>query len=126
MGRSRTRAAGIVLTGLGAWAASPAAAFEGRYTAGGAGYEQSLVVTKTPTGFRGKIYVATRGCVGEFVGTGRPKGGTLVLRGRQDTFECQLTLRPTAAGVLDVAEDACLTFHGTACEFSGSYKRQAR
>ena len=125
MGTLPGRATALMLA-FGACAAAPASAFEGRYTAGDRAYSQALTVTKSGDGFRGKASVATRGCVGEFDGTGRPNGSELVLRAVLDGRECRLTLRRAAGSTFEVSEDQCLTFHGTACEFAGSYKRQAR
>jgi hypothetical protein len=107
-------------------AAGQAPAFEGRYTAGDKLYSQALTITKSGGRLRGTASVATRGCVGEFDGAGIPQGEELVLRASLDGRECRLTLRRTAPSAIEVSEDQCLTFHGAACEFSGSYKRQAR
>ena len=89
-------------------------------------YSQALTVTQAGDRLRGKASVATRGCVGEFDGTGRPQGDTLLLRAAVDGLECRLTVRRAAGSTVVVDEDQCLTFHGAACEFSGTYKRQAR
>ena len=122
---TRTRLALVTLLACGAFAPAPATAFEGRYTTGAAAYEQALTVTKTRTGFRGKAWVATRGCVGEFDGYGEVQGETLLLHASLDGRECRLTLRRSGPAGVQVEEEGCLAFHGAACEFSGSYKRQA-
>lgn len=126
MGRFQAQAAAFLLGACCMLAAAPASAFEGRYTAGDTLYSQALTITKSGDRLRGKASVATRGCVGEFDGTGRPNGSELVLRAVLEGRECRLTLRRKPGSTLEVSEEQCLTFHGAACEFSGSYKRQAR
>ena len=126
MGLSPARAAALILVPGRTLAARPVLAFEGRYAAGDKLYSQALTITKSGPRLRGKASVATRGCVGEFDGTGGPKGDTLLLPAAVDGLECRLTVRRAAGSTIVVDEDQCLTFHGAACEFSGTYKRQAR
>ena len=123
--RARRLAYGLVAAWVPA-AASPVSAFEGRYRAGTPEYEQTITVRKSGQGYRGDATVATRGCVGDFKGTGRPSGDRLVLVGRENTYACRLTLSRAGSKTLQVEEDGCLTFHGSACAFSGTYGRQAR
>jgi hypothetical protein len=126
MRRLFARALLVGVFAAGSLAAVSASAFEGRYTAGTPDYEQSVVIRKAGDSYRGDASVATRGCVGDFQGTGRAKGDSLVLVGRENTYTCRLTLRRVGGSKLEVRENGCLTFHGAACEFSGSYERQAR
>jgi hypothetical protein len=106
---------------------SPSLAFEGRYRAGGGGYNQELTIKKRSAGsYDVVLVVGTEGCSGYFEGIGAIKGAELAATSpppADPDDKCVIDVSRHGAA-LDVTESGCVSFHGASCEFTGRYKKR--
>ena len=84
-----------------------------------------LTIVRRADGHHVTAEVAVPRCVGRFEGRATIRDGALTARQEKDGQICTLTIRQSA-GTLRVEETGCLTFHGAACGFEGTYRRQDR
>jgi hypothetical protein len=96
----------------------------GRYANGAEGGGE-LTISRDQGGHRVTAEVAVPRCVGRFEGRATLRGGVLTARQDRDGQSCTLTIR-SSGDSLQVGETGCLTFHGAACSFEGTYRRQDR
>ena len=120
-----TRATIIVLCCF----ASPAFAqsdWVGNYASRHGPYSLSAKISPNAGGtFKVKVEVASQrpSCMGEVETTAEMKGSELVTQPAEKGDECRLTISKSGTGIT-LKEDKCSTWHGAACEFSGSLKRR--
>ncbi len=115
-----------LIAGSGVCGASASLAFEGRWEIDGA-VSRTATITKSEAGYSVALEVATRGCVGMVEGMASAKGNTLTLRAAPAEVGgdvCIVTLRKRRNRLVLREISGCLYWHGTACDFSGTLRRQ--
>ena len=101
-----------------------AAAFEGRYQGGRGDFRQTAVIKRDQGGiYSVRLTVKSRLCTGELDATGKVVGGNLVAQVAAENDPCQVTIAQRGA-TITIREDRCLNWHGAACDFNGTLRRQ--
>ena len=103
---------------------SHATAFEGRYQQGTGDFRQTAVIRLDQGGiYSVRLTVKSRLCNVELDATGKVVGGDLVAEVTAPNDPCKVTIAQRGA-TITIREDKCLNWHGAACDFNGTLRRQ--
>ncbi|MFA9202575.1 MAG: hypothetical protein ACEQSD_01065 [Flavobacteriales bacterium] len=89
--------------------------WEGQLT----GYDGSMTVTQSGTGYQADLGVGGSGCGGSFTGRGELKGNILKLVDPTEDYSCVITVK-FETNTAQVSEDNCMYYHGAGCGFDGT------
>jgi hypothetical protein len=84
-----------------------------------------MEIDPTLTGFKIILRVSDpSGCIGFFESTGPLSGDTITLTKGKNERVCTIAIKFKAWDVAEVSENNCSEYHGTACGFHGTLKRE--
>lgn len=96
----------------------------GRWSSGMEG-DRRMELDPAPTGFKIILHATgPSGCTGFFESTGSLSGDTITLTKEKDGQVCTIAIKFKAWDLAEVIESNCSAYHGAACSFLGTLKRE--
>jgi hypothetical protein len=96
----------------------------GRWSSGMEG-DRRMELDPAPTGFKIVLHASgPSGCTGLFESTGSLSGNTITLSEEKDGRVCTIAIKFKTWDFAEVSESNCSAYHGAACSFRGTLKRE--
>ena len=84
-----------------------------------------MEIDPAPAGFKIILRVSgPSGCIGFFESTGPLSGDKITLKKEKEGRVCTISVRFKAWDIAEINENNCSEYHGAACGFRGTLKRE--